>query len=309
MNSQIQLPVKTYPRLAALLAVFLWSSGALLVLGLSRLPTFFLLACSGTIALVLNTIRLTVKGRWGLIWSHKGLLSLASTLIIANQIGYVVAFRWAPPAQIDLIYYLWPSVLVLITHRSSNPLLAALIVVFGAGGLFLAFGKGTLEPHYLPGYIVAILAAASWIAYTMIVKGHDVPMEFLSVCLGFGAPLFWVLHFMTAESTVSLTGGEVVWLCVYGGGVYTASYLLWGYAVASADIKTVSPFSYLIPLLSILELCVFGYAEFTLRIGAATSLVLVAATLPMIEPQLMGVVRRAVLAWNFRAGAQSEISR
>lgn len=274
--------MKIPPRLAALLSVLFWSSGALFVLGLDRLPPCLLLAFSSSVGLGLTAIFLTATGRWGLLGSCRRFILPAGSLLIINQMSYVLAFRWAPAAQVDLIYYLWPSALILLTSRFSGPYTTYLVVGSGAGGIFLAFGPGVVEQGHLLGYLAAVTSALSWIVYSLIVRKHRLALDFLCINLGLGAPVYWALHFLVGEPSIVINMHEGAILCLYGGGVFTVSYLCWGHAVTSGSVSEASAVSYLIPLLSITGLAIFGYAEFTPRLAMATVLVLLAAAIPVI---------------------------
>ncbi len=278
--------MKLSPRITALIAVLLWSSGALFVLTLDRLPTFLLLAFSSSIGLVLTATFLTATKRWKLLMPHQRFILPTSSLIIITQLGYVLAFRWAPAAQVDLLYYLWPSALILLTSSFSSPHTTYLVVASGAGGIFLAFGPGLTEQGHLFGYIATITSALSWIVYSLIVRKHKLPLDLLCINLGLGAPVYWTLHFLMEEPSIAITLHEGALLFLYGGGVCTTSYLCWGHAVTFGSVSEASALSYLIPVLSMSGLASFGYIEFTPHIAMATVLVLIAAAIPMISSRI-----------------------
>ncbi len=272
-----------HPRVAAFAAIFLWSSGALVVLGLSNLPICQILALSSSVSLVLTAIFLAATRRWrSLVISKKQLFSVASLLIV-NQVCYVFAFREAPAAQVDLINYLWPSMLILLTGRFSGRYTGYLVVISGASGIFVALEPATLEWKYLMGYLAAFVAALSWTRYSMLVKELKLPPEFVCLNIGLGAPLYWIAHFFLDETMVPVANSEALLLLLYGGGVYVVAYLSWGYALRFGSIGEAGALSYLIPPLSIMALTLFGYAEFTPRLSWATALVLVASVLPLLS--------------------------
>ncbi len=278
-----------HPRFAALFSIMLWSSGALLILGLNNVPPCLLLALSCSISLALAAIYLTVTGRWKCLAASKELLLPAGSLLIVNQVCYVLAFRGAPAAQVDLIMYLWPSMLVLLTGRFAGRYTSYLIVASGAGGIFLALEPAALEWGYLMGYLAAFIAALSWTRYSILVRKHKLPPEFLCINIGLGAPLYWALHFFMGEPSVSIANQEILLLLLYGGGLYVVAYLSWGYAVSFGSVAEASALAYLTPLLSIIALSIFGYAEFTTRLSWATALVLLAAAIPLIAAKLTQV--------------------
>ena len=280
--------MKTYPRIAALISVTFWSLGALFVLGLNRLPPCFILAFSTSISLGLAVIYLTITGRWRFIASSRKLLFPAVSLVVINQMCYVLAFRNAPAVQVDLINFLWPSMLVLLTAKFTGRYTSYLVVASGATGVFLALDPSSMNLNYLGGYVTAFMAALSWTGYSLFVRKHKLPNEFLCLNVGLGAPIYWVLHLLLREPSVSITIQEIGLLLLCGGGFYIVANLCWGYALKFGSVREASALSYLIPLLSIVALVIFGYTEFTVRIFCATILVVIAAVIPMLTDMLKG---------------------
>ena len=278
--------MKIPPRLAALFSVLFWSSGALFVLGLDRLPICLLLALACSVGLFITAIYLTISGRWGLLKSYRKFILPTGALLIINQIGYVLAFKCAPAAQVDLLYYLWPSVLILLTSRFSGRYTTYLVIGCGAGGILLAFGSGSLEKGHLLGYLAAVTSALSWVLYSIMIRKHKLPNEISCINLALGAPIYWALHYLLGEQTVAISLTESATIFLYGGGVYTIAYLLWGQAVSKGSVSEAGAMSYLIPLLSITGLAIFGYIEFSPRLAVAIILVLLAATIPVIASWL-----------------------
>jgi drug/metabolite transporter (DMT)-like permease len=279
--------MRIHPRIAALFTIILWSSGALFILGLHNLPPCLLLALSSSISLGFAVIFLAVTGRWRFLTSSTELLLPACSLIILNQVFYVLAFRGAPAAQVDLINYLWPSMLVLLTGKFTGRYTGYLVVASGAGGVLIALEPAAMEWGYLMGYLAAFGSALTWTRYTMLVSEHQLPPEFLCITIGLGAPLYWALHFLLGEPAVLITSQEAILLLLYGGGIYVVAYLSWGYAVKFGSVGETSALCYLIPLLSIIGLAIFGYAEFTPRLSWATVMVLAAAAIPMFADKLV----------------------
>lgn len=94
-------------------------------------------------------------------------------LLALNQVVYVYAFRSAPPAQVDLINYQWPALLILFeAWRGGRGI--PVVHFWGMGiclmGLCLLLSQDLMEAsfswRYSGGYGAAFLAALSWTLYS-----------------------------------------------------------------------------------------------------------------------------------------------
>lgn len=276
--------MKIHPRCAALLSILLWSLGAPFVLGMSLLPSSLLLALSSTITLVSISLILALTGHWKSLIPSMKQVPYYTLLLMGNQVGYILAFRWAPPAQVDLVYYLWPTALFLLNSRDSKFLLRAAVIGAGAGGLALAFNPDSLQLTYLPGYAIAIFGALGWILYQQSIAHSETEFSpyFQCLCAGAGAPFYWIFYLLSSDPFVIPDAQAAACLFLYGGGVLVVAFICWGYATGSGCAREMSALSYMIPLFSILGLCACGYAEFSPRLLISVLLVLSAAAMPVL---------------------------
>ena len=229
---------------------------------------------------------LTLAGRWGAFRFAGWLWLSGGALLVVIQLAYIFAFRYAPAAQVDLINYLWPSMLILLAGQFRSRYTGLLVVLAGAGGIYVALDPTHLQMGYLGGYLAALTSASGWTGYVLLVRRYDPPPEWMCLSLGLGTPVYWILHCYSGDVTTSLVLHDWMLCALYGGGVYVVAYLSWGYAMRYGSPAEAGALSYLIPLLSIFALIGGGYAEFTPRLIWATALIVVAATIPLFEARL-----------------------
>src|SRR5205809_1148550 len=86
---------------------------------------------------------------------------------------FFLALRLAPPAEAQLVNYLWPILIVLLSallpgeRLRLHHLAGALIALAGTVTLFA--GRGiTLTGAYLPGFAAALVAAFTWAIYSVL---------------------------------------------------------------------------------------------------------------------------------------------
>lgn len=136
---------------------------------------------------------------------------------------YFLAFRLAPPVEVNLLNYLWPLLIVLLSAflpgkglrwyhlvGAGLALLGTIVLITGGQGLAIA-------PGYISGYAAAVGAAVVWSTYSVINrKFREVPTEMVAGYCGVTAVLALISH-LVFESTVMPQGAQ--WLVVLGIGL------------------------------------------------------------------------------------------
>ena len=154
-------------RLLALAAIFIWASLAALGVKLAHLLPFLLvgltLAEAGIASLPTRRswrvpVRTFALGTGGLFGYHFFLF---------------LAFRNAPAIEANLINYLWPLLIVLLSPflfpglRLGLPHMMAGFAGFVGAALVVSKGRLAFEADYLLGYLAAVLAAFLWAGYSL----------------------------------------------------------------------------------------------------------------------------------------------
>jgi drug/metabolite transporter (DMT)-like permease len=273
--------------LLALGAIALWGTLAALGVALAHVPPFLLtglaLCVGGLLALPLSGFRLA---QW-----RVPLPTLA--LGVGGLFGFhfllFLALRLAPPVQANLINYLWPLFMVLLSPlllpgMSLRPVhvLAALLGFAGAALVILGSPapEGAQQAagwHW--GYLLALLSALVWASYSLLTR--RVP-HFPTAAIGGFALLSGLLALLChalLEPAVALSGRDLLLIGALGLGPMGAAFFLWDMALKRGDTRHIGILSYLTPLASTAVLVLVGGRAFTWNIALAALLIVGAALL------------------------------
>jgi drug/metabolite transporter (DMT)-like permease len=192
---------------------------------------------------------------------------------------YFLALRLAPPAEAQLVSYLWPVLIVLLSallpgeRLRPHHVAGALIAL--AGTVVLFAGRGiSLTGANLPGFAAAFVAAFTWAIYSVLSRRFaDVPSDAVAgFCLATAA-LAALSHLMFEQAHWPENLGQ--WLAVgaLGIGPVGAAFYVWDIGMKRGDIRVLGVGSYLAPLLSTLFLVLAGYAAASLSLALAALLI------------------------------------
>ena len=236
-------------------AIFLWASLASLATLLSDIPPFLLTG----IGLVIGALVSLPSLRSGLTpWK----IPLKTLLIgVYGLFGYhfmlFLALQTAPAVEANLVNYLWPLLIVLLsplfTKSLSLNLRYVLAAISGFAGAVLAitsggsgFGFSSMEV----GYFFALAAAVIWATYSLATT--KVP-RFPTPAIGLFALVSGVLalgaHFLF-EPAASISTSDWLLLLVLGVGPLGGAFYLWDAALKIGDPRRIGLLAFLTPLLS-----------------------------------------------------------
>ncbi len=262
--------------LLALGTVGMWSFLAYLGARLSHLHPFLVVG-----------IALCISGLLSLWSIHRWKVSLK---ILAVGVGgifgyhflYFSAFQHAPAVEVNLINYLWPLAIVLLsplylpgTRLQAHHILGALMGLAGAG-LIISGGKLGLDIGHFIGYLLAAGAALVWASYSLLSKRMaSFPTAAVGAfCLLSG--IFSLLAFGLTEGVSSLVVLEAKdWLSLafLGAGPMGAAFFTWDAALKRGDPRVIGSLAYLTPLSSTLVLVTLGGHELTWTSALAMALI------------------------------------
>ncbi|MBT5572158.1 MAG: EamA family transporter [Alphaproteobacteria bacterium] len=277
---------KTRATLTGLLTILIWSTLAILGVLVGNIPPFQLVAMAFTVVFTLIVTIWLLRGEKP--WTHFKLPASAWTLGVTGLFGYhllyFVGIQNAPPADANLINYLWPVLIVLFSAllpaRSEVGALRWFHVT-GAGlgflgtALIIAGGTGlSFNSNHTYGYAAAIGAALLWASYSVLSRrfAHISTNAVGSFC-GATALLAWLAHF-AIEPTIWPTDTEA-WLAVLaiGLGPVGFAFFFWDHAVKHGDLRVIGATAYAAPVLSTLLLVMFGFTAPTWTLALACALV------------------------------------
>jgi len=244
--------------LLSLTAVVMWASLASFGINLVHIPPFFTLA----VAFLIGSIP---------CWLNPKAMFPDLKTFVVGSLGYFgyhfflfMAFRFAPAIEANLINYMWPILLVMISPIFFKDaklkwyhFLGAFLALIGC--YVLVMGKGAeLDFNYIKGYLLASGAAILWPLYT-IFKMKSRPTSIHAIggfCFG-SSILCFATHLMI-ERSVGLQGTDFLNLIIMGLGPVGLAFYAWDMASKLGDTRVMGAISYLTPVLSTLGLILFA---------------------------------------------------
>ncbi|MDP2332341.1 MAG: EamA family transporter [Reyranella sp.] len=281
---------------SGLAAICLWGSLAALSVLAGSIPPFQMVAMTFAVGGSIGIIR----ARWRRVgWA--GLVRWPARVWLVGVGGlfgyhalYFGALQLAPPAEANLVNYLWPLLIVLLSAplaaenergRLGWTHLAGAGLGF-AGVALLAFGRGGIAfagDHAL-GYALALGCAFTWALYSVLSRRFgETPTDAIAAFCAASALLSLLCH-LAFERTV-WPASTSAWLAVLALGLGPAgsAFYFWDHAVKRGDIRALGALSYATPILSTALLIMCGLAEPTSALLLAALLVTVGAALASRE--------------------------
>lgn len=258
-------------------ALLLWAFLALLARMAAGVPplqiTTLGFAVGGLIALAV----VAARGRIALLQQGK----LAWVHGVGGLFGYhalyFAALALAPAIEANLLNYLWPLLIVVLSapilgmHLGWRRLIG---VALGFSGCALLVGAGaSFPPGAALGFAAAALSAVIWAVYSVTSKRMAaVPTEALAgFCLA-TALLAGVTH-AAFETTVWLDTRQWIAVLLLGAGPLGAAFFLWDAGMKRGDPRLLGTLAYAVPVASTLLLVVAGEGVLTWRAAVAAFLV------------------------------------
>ena len=265
-------------------AIFLWASLASLATLLSNIPHFLLTG----IGLIIGALVSIPSLRSGLTpWK----IPLKTLLIgVYGLFGYhfmlFLALQTAPAVEANLVNYLWPLLIVLLSPIFTKSLslnfryvLAALSGFAGAVLAITSGGSGIGFSSIEVGYFFALAAAVIWATYSLATT--KVP-RFPTPAIGLFALVSGVLaigaHFLF-EPAASISTADWLLLLVLGVGPLGGAFYLWDAALKIGDPRRIGLLAFLTPLLSTILLVVVSGNSLSWQLLVATGLIVGGALL------------------------------
>lgn len=270
--------------LYALGAIALWASLASLGVSLTHIPPFLLTG----IALVIGSMPawpfvLRDPSQWRIPLRT---LALGVYGLFAYHFLLFIALRHAPPVEANLVNYLWPLFIVVLSPvvlpgvALRLPHVLAALLGFGGAAIAIAGGRelsGTLAWGYLP----ALAAAFIWATYSLLTKRVAAFPTTAIGLFGLVSGVLSLLCHVALEPAASLQPRDWALLVAMGLGPLGASFFLWDKALKLGDARHIGILSYITPLASTALLIVVSGRQFSASIALATVMIIGAAIMGM----------------------------
>jgi drug/metabolite transporter (DMT)-like permease len=273
--------------LLALTTIVLWSFLAILAAQLSHVPPFLLVG----VALCVSGIVGAVRARaWRIQWRT---LLVGVGGIFGYHVLYFTAFRHAPAVEANLINYLWPLLIVLLTPLllPGNPLrphhLAGALLGFTGAALIVTGGRFRLDTASLGGYLLMAAAALTWACYSLLTKRLPPfppgAVGAFSLCSGLLSLAVYALQARSIATITALTPQEWSFLFLAGIGPMGLAFFTWDAALKHGDSRIIGSLAYLTPLASTLVLVVLGGRSLEPIAGAAMILIVAGSVVGSLD--------------------------
>lgn len=202
---------------------------------------------------------------------------------VAGYFGYhfflFFAFRFAPAIEANLINYLWPVIMVMLTpiffrdqKLKSYHFFGAILAAFGS--FLLVSGKGLdMDLANTKGYLLALMAAITWPLYSIGKKKLPETSVWAIGSFGFISGLLCLLTHKLYEPKVVLQTRDAILLLFMGIGPFGIAFYCWDMALKKGDSKMMGALAYISPVLSTLGLILF--ADQTLNFSTLMAMILI----------------------------------
>lgn len=294
--------VRRRATLVGCLAVLMWATLATLTVSLKSIPPFQLLAMAFGVAFVVGSLWLFLSGgakRFSVFVQPLSFwLSAIAGLFIYHAL-YFVALRLAPAAEANLINYLWPLLIVLLSalvpggaRLRAAQLIGAVMGLAATGLLIGGGGKLGAVTGNLWGYIAAVACAFVWSSYSVLNRRFsEVPSEAMIGVCGVVALLGATTHLLFEPASAQLARAEWLALLALGCGPVGLAFLVWDYGTKHGDLPLLGTLAYGAPILSTLLLVALGLAQPTIGLLLAVGLVVGGAWIATTKPQAQDEAR------------------
>jgi drug/metabolite transporter (DMT)-like permease len=246
------------PTLLALAAVLLWSSFAALSVRLRGTPPLLL---AGTALLIGSCVSLHRLREWRAPWR---VVALGVYGLFTYHLALFLALRLAPAVEANLLNYLWPLLIVVLTpvFFRGRPLtrrhVIAALFGFAGAALLVTGGHVAFNRAHLPGHLLAIAAAVIWATYSLATSRlGTVSTSLVGLFCALSGMLALAGHF-AFEPRYVFAARDVPWLLLLGVGPMGLAFFAWDAALKRGDPRVIGSLSYVTPLLSTTLLAVTG---------------------------------------------------
>lgn len=270
----------------SLAAIALWSFLAVFGARFSHIPPLLVLGVALCVSGGLGALR------WRAWRIPLKTLAVGVGGIFGYHFLYFSAFQRAPAVEVNLMNYLWPLLIVLLSplllpgYRLRPHHFVGALMGLGGATLIISGGRLGLDLAYLDGYLLAAGCALVWAAYSLLTKRLP-PFSSAAVgafCLVSGLLSLAVYALSRPSFTpADLTRGDWLALLLAGVGPMGAAFFAWDAALKRGDPRIIGSLAYLTPLLSTLNLVWLTGSRLTPLSAAAMALIVGGAAIGSLD--------------------------
>lgn len=274
----------------ALGAVLLWATWPTLATWAQPAPPFLIFALGSAVGFVVSLARAAATGQArAFVRTPPRTLALVAGGLLVNNVLYLMAMPRIGPAEANVVAYLWPILLVLITSRmDGSQLMHGQWLGIGAAftGAALAIGPTFASGFDPVGVLLAFASGLTFAVYAAIRSRGTETHDVIGPSMGLMALLAMGLH-LAFETTPQLTWPQLLAIAAIGVLPLTMSNALWDMASRTGQLATISGLAYLTPLVSLVLLSLLGAAAVS-WVTATGAVLIVAGALAASRTRLPG---------------------
>ena len=270
----------------ATITIILWSFLAYLGASLNHLPSLLVVA----IALCISGLFSSFRFRSWKIPATTFLVGIGG--LFGYHFLYFSAYKYAPAVETNLINYLWPLLIVLLSplflkdHRLHIYHLAGAFLGLCGAALIISEGKILLDTTFIKGYALAAGAALVWACYSLMTKKlPSFPTGAVGAfCLTSGLLAFGVFWLSASQyGAIRVTTADWIALILLGIGPMGVAFFTWDAALKRGDPRIIGSLAYLTPMTSTLVLVLLGGYRMTWVSAIAMILIVSGAALGSLD--------------------------
>lgn len=258
-------------------AILLWASLTALTKTVAKVPALELTCITFSLAfgmalLVWMVKREPVLVKFRMPWVQ---WAVGVPAVTGNIVFYFIGMQYAPTEQANMLNYLWPLELVILSSFLPGGRLKwthMMGVVLGVAGivvLFVGKGAGGFRAEAFWGYLAAFSGGLCWAGYSVFRRataasaGTAAGPDAIMMFVGGTAVVTGVLHLMFEKTYIPETAREWVGLVVMGLGPTYAAYSLWEVGIKKGDLRLLGVGSFMVPLISTCLLVAGGWVGYS----------------------------------------------
>jgi len=208
-------------------------------------------------------------------------LIIFTCCVYFNQVFYIKAFRFLPAEYVELTYYLWPLMLIIILSLSkiarfqSYHFIGVILCILSIPVLSSS-PTIVVDFNFLKGISYALISALAWAIYNstarVIKVGDSLSLVYL-ICF-----LISLSSFNKWNDIAMLKNPDAFLpLLALGCGILFLSVRMWSYAIHHGCLKTLSLLPYMVPTISISLLVLCKKTSFSYNLIFSTLLLSIGA--------------------------------
>ncbi|WP_119389400.1 DMT family transporter [Taklimakanibacter lacteus] len=283
------LPLKprTLWTIVGVTAIPLWATWPLLAVLSTSVPLFQFLAIIFAVGAVFlfclpkaspQATETSDNRSWLTAWLPAFMVALG---LLVSDVFFIWALGYIPPAQANLILYLWPLMVVLLGVMLGLFALKAnhlMSVAIGLAGAALVIGAEVTTIDWL-GVALAAAGGLAWAIFVVfrLWQGENAP-DALMRGFALSAIIALGLHLLF-ETTMIPPAGTLICSVLVGIIPLALGNLAWDYGIRRGDRVLLSVLAYATPLVSALILIAAGFASPTRGLLAGGIMIVVAGVI------------------------------